>query len=137
MARLDPRIKATILRKFSENPDIPGDEAVRIVRQYAPMPDIKKLEDQHFKRLTNRIMGSFKDKQGIRDVFALKGAGVFINVPMSQNEDQLRAIKTQLQGKFEGLDAAIRKVRKRQSIVSGQIDLFDDEEDNKTAEDSG
>jgi hypothetical protein len=101
------------------------DELIGIVREYAPKPDVKKLEDQEYRRIAQRLMASYKDESGVRDYFSVKAEGTseYVNVSRTTDKGELQKVRYQLSKRYRGLNKSLRKIDTREQILNGQIDM--------------
>ena len=127
---MDRRIKDAIKDVLRDRPGISTDEAVEIVKLYAPKPDPVKLEEQYYRRQANSILASFRDKSNVRDCFNIRtndGERLYINVPTTTDKQQLKAAKDTLAAKYRGLNKSLKKVQRRELELAGQMTMFDEE----------
>lgn len=122
---LDKRIKEKINSIIADNPSISMDELIGIVREYAPKPDVRKLEDQEYRRIAQRLMASYKDESGVRDYFSVKAEGTseYVNVSRTTDKGDLQKVRYQLSKRYRGLNKSLRKIDTREQVLNGQIDM--------------
>jgi len=127
---MDKRIKEAIKDVLRQRPGISTEEAVEIVKIYAEKPDPVKLEEQYYRRQANRILASFRDDSNVRDCFNIRtdsGERLYINVPATTDESQLKAVKKALATKYRGLNRSLKKVQRRELELAGQMAMFNEE----------
>jgi len=107
----DKTIKEIVGEKLRhmEKPEL--SDIIEIIRPfYAWKKDY--LVERELKKKARAIMRSFKDENGVRTYFS-GNDGVYINVEKSSDLDDLNKVNIQLKKKYNGLYAALEKVRKR------------------------
>lgn len=131
---LDKRIKEKINSIMDSKPHIGMDELIGIVKEYAPKPDLQKLEEQEYRRIAQRIMSGYKDEKGVRDCFSVKAVSgnEYVNVSRTTSKDDLQKVRFQLSKKYRGLNKSLRKIDVREQILDGQLSMEDIETKEET-----
>jgi hypothetical protein len=114
-----------IIRKeiqHTEKPEIA--DIVEIIRPYYTW-EKSELMERELKNKARYIMNTFRDKKKIRTYF-LDNNGVYINVEKSMDLDDLDKVNKQLSKKYNGLNGAIAKVKKRiKSLIKKCLEKSD------------
>lgn len=124
---LDKRIKERINSVMESKPHIGMEELIGIVKEYAPKPDLQKLEEQEYRRIAQRIMSGYKDEKGVRDCFSVKAneGNEYVNVSRTTKKSDLQKVRQQLSKKYRGLNKSLRKIDIREQILEGQLSIED------------
>lgn len=122
---LDKRIKEKINEIMDNRPNITVDELMEIVKQYAPKPDTDKLIQQEYRRMTQRLMASYRDEKGVRECFSVKSdtGNLYVNISNTKDKEDLKKVRQQLSKKYRGLNNSLRKIDIREQILDGQITM--------------
>lgn len=122
---LDKRIKEKINEIMENRPNITVDELMEIVKQYAPKPDTDKLIQQEYRRMTQRLMASYRDEKGVRECFSVKSdtGNLYVNISNTKDKEDLKKVRQQLSKKYRGLNNSLRKIDIREQILDGQITM--------------
>lgn len=122
---LDKRIKEKINEIMDNRPNITVDELMEIVKKYAPKPDIDKLIEQEYRRMSQRLMASYRDEKGVRECFSIKSdtGNLYVNISNTKDKENLRKVRQQLSKKYRGLNNSLRKIDAREQVLSGQIEM--------------
>lgn len=113
--KIHKEVRILIENRMLDKPDITIDEVVYLLKSYAERPDLKLLEEREFRGTARRLLASFRDAEGTREVFcsgrqaahlcgggALRGLGVA--EPSAQAIDQ--EAEGHQEGREEGCQAA-------------------------------
>lgn len=122
---LDKRIKEKINEIMDNRPNITVEELMEIVKQYAPKPDIDKLINQEYRRMTQRLMASYRDEKGVRECFSVPSdaENLYVNISNTKDKEDLKKVRQQLSKKYRGLNNSLRKIDIREQILDGQITI--------------
>lgn len=128
MATLMKKAKEVILQQMEECPELDVDTVINLVRPHY-LFDAGKAREQAIRRKANQLMAQFRDENGIRKCFIYEdaeGTSKYVNIEITSNKEALDSVETYLQGKYNGLNASIQKIKKRRKEVDGQISIFDE-----------
>lgn len=95
---MDRKVRDRIYKEIKDNGKLDKEYVVMLVKTYDDRPDVNKLIEQYYKSKADRIMASFKDKNGIRDCFAIKDSQnktkyVDISKPNKLNLQEIELVK--------------------------------------------
>ncbi|WP_027633082.1 hypothetical protein [Clostridium hydrogeniformans] len=122
---MDKRIKGKINSIMEDKPNITVDELIEIVKKYIAKPDTNKLIQQEYRRITQRLMASYRDEQGVRECFSVKTdtGSLYVNISSTKDKGDLQKIRQQLSKKYRGLNKSLKKIDIREQILNGQIEM--------------
>ena len=120
---LDKRAKEFIWNAMEDHGEITVDEVVEIMRPHF-MFDVDSAREAAIRSRARSMLASFHDHKGVRTCYS-DNKGLFINIDTTNNLPSLLKVKVQLENKYVGLNNALKKVRKREQILKGQISLYD------------
>jgi hypothetical protein len=113
---LPPEAEAEIMELLSANMQISSEEIARILKKYGVSGDVDALQNSYRKRVGQRLMSSFRDENGKREVLATQG-GEYVVVECCSDQQKLKAIRRRIQGQMSGLDDSAGKVRCRIGVL--------------------
>jgi hypothetical protein len=102
-----------------EKPEI--TDIIELIRPFCRW-DESDLIERELKSKARYIMRSFRDENGVRTYYS-GNDGVYINIEKTTDLSDLDKVNIQLEKKYSGLSAALKKVRAR---VTGIISKYSD-----------
>jgi hypothetical protein len=114
---LPPEAEAEIMELLSTNMQISSEEIAGILKKYGVSGDVDVLQNAYRKRVGQRLMSSFRDEYGKREVLATQ-SGEYVVVECCSDQQKLKAIRRRIQGQMSGLDDSAGKVRCRIRVLS-------------------
>lgn len=122
--KVHKEVRTLIENRILDKPDITIDEVVNLLKSYAERPDLKLLEERELRSTARRILASFRDGEGMREVFAADDKQhTFVVIERCEDLALLNQVHKQLTKKLRGTKKAVKKVAKRRIIVAGQISM--------------
>jgi len=125
---MNKKVRQAILDIMVETPNISKEEVIELIRKYDDAPDVQNLIDKEYKTKAGRIMSTFKDEKGVRDVFAIKNnadLSEYVDITRSKEIEDLKKVKRRLQGNITGNTASLRKVETKMILVGNQQTVFE------------
>lgn len=125
---MNRKIREAILDIMAETPNISKEEVIELIKSYEGSIDIKKLVEKEYKAKASRLMTTFRDERGIRDIFSIKDdedLSTYINIARTKELEDLKKVKKRLEGNIRGNRVSLIKVEERITLVSGQQSLYD------------
>jgi hypothetical protein len=125
---MNKKIKEAILDIMEDNPNIGKEEVIELIKTYDDSISIEKLIEKEYKAKATRLMSSFKDERGIRDIFSIRDdedLSTYINIARSKELEDLNKVKKRLEGNIRGNRVSLWKVEERINLVSGQQTLYE------------
>jgi methionine synthase I (cobalamin-dependent) len=114
---LPPDAESEIMEQLSANMKISSEEIADILEKHGVSGDVDALQKAYRKRLGQRLMSSFRDESGKREVLATHG-GEYVVVECCSDQQKLKAIRRNIQSQMNGLDDSAAKVRCRVSVLN-------------------
>lgn len=124
---MNRKIREAILDIMADNPNIGKEEVIELIKSYEGSIDIKKLVEKEYKAKASRLMTTFRDERGVRDIFSIKDdedLSTYINVARTKELEDLKKVKKRLEGNIRGNRVSLIKVEERITLVSGQQSLY-------------
>ena len=122
-------IKEYILSEIRQRGAVSAEDVAEIIRGlhiYDPV----SAEIQWCKARVRQLMTTWKDKDGIRILFATgTGDAEFVNIETCQVPSQLDAVEYQLTKKKDGINRALKKNDRCKAALTGQTPLYRERED--------
>jgi hypothetical protein len=125
---MNRKIREAILDIMAETPNISKEEVIELIKSYEGSIDIKKLVEKEYKAKASRLMTTFRDERGVRDIFSIKDdedLSTYINIARTKELEDLKKVKKRLEGNIRGNRVSLIKVEERITLVSGQQSLYD------------
>lgn len=117
-------IKDYILSEIARHDLVSVDDIAKIIYDLH-IYNAEIAEFQWCRDKARRLMASWKDKDGIRVLFAAGPAsGKFINIETCADVAKLNAVDFQLTKKRNGMNAAIEKNDRCKAALAGQAPLY-------------
>ena len=124
---MNRKIREAILDIMAETPNIGKEEVIELIKSYEGSIDIKKLVEKEYKAKASRLMTTFRDERGVRDIFSIKDdedLSTYINIARTKELEDLKKVKKRLEGNIRGNRVSLIKVEERITLVSGQQSLY-------------
>ena len=124
---MNRKIREAILDIMAETPNISKEEVIELIKSYEGSIDIKKLVEKEYKAKASRLMTTFRDERGVRDIFSIKDdedLSTYINIARTKELEDLKKVKKRLEGNIRGNRVSLIKVEERITLVSGQQSLY-------------
>ena len=124
---MNRKIREAILDIMAETPNISKAEVIELLKSYEGSIDIKKLVEKEYKAKASRLMTTFRDERGVRDIFSIKDdedLSTYINIARTKELEDLKKVKKRLEGNIRGNRVSLIKVEERITLVSGQQSLY-------------
>lgn len=125
---MNKKVKEAILDIMADTPNIEKSEVIELIKTYDDAIDIERLIDKEYKAKATRLMATFKDEKGIRDIFTIKNnedLSEYININRSKELEDLDKVKVRLVSNIQGNQRSLDKVKTRMILVEGQQTVFD------------
>lgn len=125
---MNKKVKEAILDIMAERPNIEKEEVIELIKTYDDAIDVEALIEKEYKARATRLMTTFKDEKGIRDVFTIKNnedLSEYINVARSKEVEDLKKVEARLVGNIQGNQRSLEKVTTRLFLVENQLTIND------------
>lgn len=125
---MDLKIKEKIITIMQDESNIEQEFVIELLKEYAPNLDIENLKEREYKQMANRVISSFKDETGIRDMFVIKNdedMTEYLNVSKSKEIDDLKKVRYRLDRNIKGNQKSLDKVNRRLFLLENQISIAD------------
>ena len=122
--RFTKEIKKYVFTEICRHEHVSVEDVAEIIKGLH-IYDSTAEEDKWCRDKARKLMASWKDKEGVRILFAAGAAsGEFINIETCKDLSKRSATRYQLAMKRRGLDAAIEKNDRYTAILIGQTPLY-------------
>lgn len=130
---MDRKVTLRIHDEIKNSGNLDKEYVVELVKELDDRPDVQKLIEQHYKSKADRIMSSFKDKNGIRDCFAIKDSQsktkyVDISRPNLLTKSEIQEVLVKQEKLKRKKEEVLLKVDMAVKVKNGQIKMEDYEE---------
>lgn len=130
---MDRKVTLRIHDEIKNSGNLDKEYVVELVKELDDRPDVQKLIEQHYKSKADRIMSSFKDKNGIRDCFAIKDSQsktkyVDISRPNLLTKSEIQEVLAKQEKLKRKKEEVLLKVDMAVKVKNGQIKMEDYEE---------
>lgn len=125
MKKLSKEAKNVITEVLESIGEISLENAMALVEPHY-MFDPVKAKQSEVRKVTRSLISQIRDDGGVRKCFLIKdeeGETKAVNVDKNNNLEELHLVSSHLTKQAEGLYASIRKVRRREQEVIGQMKL--------------
>lgn len=125
---MDLKIKEKIITIMQDESNIEQEFVIELLKEYAPSLDVENLKEREYKQMANRVISSFKDETGIRDMFVIKNdedMTEYLNVSKSKEIDDLKKVRYRLDRNIKGNQKSLDKVNRRLFLLENQISIAD------------
>lgn len=130
---MDKEIKEAIIQIMDVESNLEQEFVIDLIKKLSPELDIEKLKEREYKKMANRLISSFKDEKGIRDVFVITNdmdMSEYINVTRSKEVDDLNKVRDRLENNVAGNQRSLEKVEDRLYLLKNQISINEVVRDN-------
>lgn len=111
-----------ILEWMHDHGEMTTEQVMDMIRPHY-IPDYETLKEQAIRRVANNLFRSLRDEQGTRTCFAVKSKSVYVNVDVSKNLENIRAVDEMLADNIAGLEKSRSKARQRRAELEGQLSM--------------
>lgn len=125
---MNKKVREAILNIMADTPNINKEEVIELVKTYDDTVDIERLIDREYKAKATRLMATFRDEHGVRDVFTIKNnedLSEYVNITRSKEIEDLTKVKNRLESNIRGNSISLLKVETRLMLVENQQTVFD------------
>lgn len=127
---MDRKVREKIHDEMKRTGRQDKEYVVDLIKKLDERPDVPKLIEQNYKAKADRIISSFKDKNGIRDCFAIKNNEnktiyVDISKPELLTMSEIEEIERKQNNQRKNKEEVLRKVRVSKKVLEGQIQIKD------------
>lgn len=127
---MDRKVTLKIHDEIKNCGKIDKNYVVELVKQLDDLPDVNKLVEQHYKSKADRIISSFKDKNGIRDCFAIKNSQnetkyIDISRPNLLTKSEIEEVQMKQKKLKQKKEEVLLKVDMAYQVKNGQIRMED------------
>lgn len=127
---MDRKVTLKIHDEIRNNGNLDKEYVVELVRKLDDRPDINKLIEQHYKSKADRIISSFKDKNGIRDCFAIRNSQnktkyIDISKPNLLTKSEIEEVKERQTKLKKKKEEVLLKVNMAVQVKTGKIKMED------------
>lgn len=125
---MNKKVKEAILDIMADAPNISKDEVIELIKTYDDVLDIQALVNKEYKAKATRLMATFRDDKGVRDVFTIKNENdlaEYVDVTRSNKVNDLMKVKATLVKNIRGNTISLEKIETRLVLVGGQQSIFD------------
>lgn len=125
---MDFKIKEKIIAIMQDESNIEQEFVIELLKSYAPNLDVENLKEREYKQMANRVISSFKDETGIRDMFVIKNGEdmtEYLNVSKSKEIDDLKKVSYRLDRNIKGNQKSLDKVNRRLFLLENQMTIAD------------
>ncbi len=127
---MDRKVREKIHSEMKRTGRQDKEYVVELIKSLDERPDVSKLIEQNYKAKADRIISSFKDKNGIRDCFAIrnnenKTIYVDISKPEFLTMSEIEEIERKQTNQRKSKEEVIRKVKISKKVIEGQIQIKD------------
>lgn len=112
-----------IIDKMKDIGEMSTEEVMTLIEPHFTFDPVQ-AKSQQIRKQAHQMMSKMRDKYGVRTCFAVNDINhnsVYVNVEKTEDPEALDAIEKQLTGKYTGLNASIKQVKRRKEEISGQI----------------
>ena len=125
---MDRKVTMRIHDEIRNSGKLDKDYVVDLVKELDDKPDVQKLIEQHYKSKADRVISSFKDRNGIRDCFAIKNSQnetkyIDISKPDLLTKDEIKEVATKQEKLKRKKEEVLLKVNMAYQVKSGQIKM--------------
>ncbi len=127
---MDRKVTLRIHDEIRNSGKLDKDYVVKLVKELDDRPDIQKLVEQHYKSKADRVISSFKDKNGIRDCFAIRNSQnetkyIDITRPDLLSKSEIEEVQMKQKKLKQKKEEVLIKVDMAYQVKNGQIKLED------------
>lgn len=127
---MDRKVTIRIHDEIRNNGNLDKEYVVALIKELDERPDVNKLIEQHYKSKADRIISSFKDKNGIRDCFAIRNSQnktkyIDISKPNLLTKSEIEELKEKQSKLKKKKEEVLLKVNMAFQVKNGQIRMED------------
>lgn len=127
---MDRKVTLRIHEEIKNSGNLDKEYVVELVRALDDRPDVQKLVEQHYKSKADRIISSFKDKNGIRDCFAIRNSQnktkyIDISRPDLLTKSEIEEVEEKQKKLKKKKEEVLLKIRMANKVKSGQLKMED------------
>ena len=119
---LDKDSREFIMERMREQGEMTIEEVMEMIRHHY-VPDYEALKEREIRQIATRMFRSLRDESGVRTCFAVKSKGIYVNVDVSTQLENIRAVDEMLAHQIAGLELSRNKARRRRAELEGQISM--------------
>lgn len=120
---LTKEAKAVVATVIEQKGEMAMNEIVDLIRPHFAY-DARELYENALKKKARNVMAGIKDKKGVRSCYS-DNKGNYHFIDTTRNMTALFLIEKQLKSKYVGLNKSLKKVRKRKTVLDGQMSMFE------------
>ena len=118
---IPPGAEKEILDRLFRDMHMNSDEMSDILERYGVFGDPEVLQRNYRKRTAQRLMSSFRDKEGKREILSGKGGEYYV-VPLCNDLTALNDVRQRLKMQEQGLDKSSGVVGRRVGILAKMLE---------------
>lgn len=125
---MNKKVKEALLDIMADRPNVVKEEVIELIKTYDDAIDVEALMNKEYSARATRLMTTFRDEKGVRDVFTIKNnedASEFVNISRSKEIDDLYKVKDRLDSNIKGNQKSFYKVERRLFLLENQISMAD------------
>lgn len=127
---MDRKVTLRIHDEIKNSGNLDKEYVVGLVKKLDDKPDVQKLVEQHYKSKADKIISSFKDKNGIRDCFAIRDSQnktkyIDISKPNLLSKSDIEEVMIKQAKLKKKKEEVLLKVNMAAQVKNGQIKLED------------
>lgn len=125
---MNKKVKEAILDIMADTPNISKGEVVELIKKYDDAIDVNRLIEKELSTRATRLMATFKDERGIRDIFTItnnEDSSEYVNITRSRELEDLAKVQKRLEGNIKGNSVSLEKVKSRIFLIKNQLSVFD------------
>lgn len=119
---LDKDSREFIMERMREQGEMTTEEVMEMIRSHY-VPDYETLKEREIRQIATRMFRSLRDESGVRTCFAVKSKSIYVNVDVSTQLDNVRAVDEMLAQQIAGLELSRNKAHRRRAELEGQLSM--------------
>lgn len=121
--RLRKEVREALNDYIADKPKVTSEELADLIKELEIAPDVSVLMEREYKNTASRFLASHRDKRGHRTILSNPETKEFVNIEVSDNIDDLVAIKQRLHLTIKGYELTINKLEMKNLVLTGQISI--------------
>lgn len=121
--KLQNEVRERLNQIIEGRPDITREELAEEIKRYENVPDALELIEREYLNTASRFLGRHRDKRGHRIILANREKSKFVNIEVSNNQEDLAAIEADLIRRKNGYDETLFKLKMKKMVMDGQITM--------------
>jgi hypothetical protein len=123
--KLRKEVRQALETYIADKPKVTREELAVLIKQLEIPPDVPELMDREYNNAASRFLASKKDKKGHRTILSNPETKEFVNIEISNDINDLNAIKKKLHTNIGGYEYTISKIEMKTLALTGQISIIE------------